>query len=465
MKNNLKNKNILVYGLGKSGIASYELLKTVKANVTTYDDKRFPNKVLDLENSNFDLAVVSPGISQNSELYQKLLRKNIKIISEIELAHLFLKGKKIAITGTNGKTTTITLLGHIFKSCANRFKRKNIFVVGNVGMPLSSIALKTNRNSLSLIELSSFQLEKTEKFNADIVSILNIAPDHLDRYKNVNEYILAKERIFENQNSNQIAVLNYKDKYFNRFLSKCKGKVYYFSLNDESQNEQFKGIFKHEDRLFFKEKNIEYLLSVKDVKLIGNKNLENILAAVLISKMEGLNMKKVENAINNFMPLENRLEIIKEDKNAIFINDSKATNIASAVADIKAIDGKKIVLLGGSDKGEDFSTLAKQLKANKQIVKFIVYGATSKKISTAFDNFKIKNYEVMENFESAVKLSKELASNSNSKIAVLLAPACASFDEFENYIERGKAFKKLIILDNQKEGWWKHKRQNFRLKS
>ncbi len=163
-------------------------------------------------------------------------------------------------------------------------------------------------------------------------------------------------------------------------------------------------------------------------------------------------MKKVENAINNFMPLENRLEIIKEDKNAIFINDSKATNIASAVADIKAIDGEKIVLLGGSDKGEDFSTLAKQLKANKQIVKFIVYGATSKKISTAFDNFKIKNYEVMENFESAVKLSKELASNSNSKIAVLLAPACASFDEFENYIERGKAFKKLIILDNQKEG-------------
>ncbi len=465
MKNNLKNKNILVYGLGKSGIASYELLKTVKANVTTYDDKRFPNKVLDLENSNFDLAVVSPGISQNSELYQKLLRKNIKIISEIELAHLFLKGKKIAITGTNGKTTTITLLGHIFKSCANRFKRKNIFVVGNVGMPLSSIALKTNRNSLSLIELSSFQLEKIEKFNADIVSILNIAPDHLDRYKNVNEYILAKERIFENQNSNQIAVLNYNDKYFNRFLSKCKGKAYYFSLNDESQNEQFKGIFKHENRLFFKEKNIEYLLSVKDVKLVGNKNLENILAAVLISKLEGLNMKKVENAINNFMPLENRLEIIKEDKNAIFINDSKATNIASAVADIKAIDGEKIVLLGGSDKGEDFSTLAKQLKANKQIVKFIVYGATSKKISTAFDNFKIKNYEVMENFESAVKLSKELASNSNSKIAVLLAPACASFDEFENYIERGKAFKKLIILDNQKEGWWKHKRQNFRLKS
>lgn len=450
MKNILKNKNILVYGLGKSGLASYELLKTMKANVVTFDDKRFPNKKLDLNMEELDFAVVSPGIAQTSKLYQELIQNNVKIISEIELASMFIKGKKIAITGTNGKTTTITLLGHIFKSCLGKFKRKNIFVAGNVGIPLASVALKTNKKSTSIIELSSFQLEKIENFNADIVSILNIAPDHLDRYKSINEYIAAKERIFENQGKNQIAVLNYNDKCYKRFEKKCKGKIYYFSTCDESQNKNYKGIYKHENRLFFKENSIEYLLSVKDVKLIGNKNIENVLAAVLISKLEGLNMKKVERAINNFAPLENRLEIVLQEKNVTYINDSKATNIASAVADINAVDGDKIILLGGSDKGENFDNLAKQLKNNKKITKFIVFGATSDKIVEALNKSNIKNYEKKDNFNSAVMFAKELAAKQDKKITILLAPACASFDEFENYIERGRAFKKIIIL-NKKE--------------
>lgn len=451
MKNVLKNKNILVYGLGKSGLASYELLKTMKANVVTFDDKRFPNKTLDLDIQKLDFAVVSPGIAQTSKLYQELIENNVRIISEIELASMFTKGKKIAITGTNGKTTTITLLGHIFKTCVGKFKRKNIFVAGNVGIPLASIALKTNRKSTSIIELSSFQLEKIENFNADIVSILNIAPDHLDRYKNVNEYIAAKERIFENQEENQIAVLNYNDKNYKRFASKCKGKIYYFSTCDESQNENYKGIFKHEDRLFFKENSIEYLLSVKNIKLVGNKNIENVLAAVLIAKLEGLNMKKVERAINSFAPLENRLEVVLQEKNVTYINDSKATNIASAVADINAIDGDKIVLLGGSDKGENFENLAKQLKNNKKIAKFIVFGATSSKIVDAFDKHNMKNYDQKDNFENAVNFAKDLAKKQNKKATVLLAPACASFDEFENYIERGRTFKKIVILNNKKE--------------
>lgn len=455
MKNILKNKNILVYGLGKSGLASYELLKTMKANVVTFDDKRFPNKMLDLDIKKLDFAVVSPGIPQTSKLYQVLIENNVRIISEIELASMFTKGKKIAITGTNGKTTTITLLGHIFKTCVGKFKRKNIFVAGNVGIPLASIALKTNRKSTSIIELSSFQLEKIENFNADIVSILNIAADHLDRYKNVNEYIAAKERIFENQGKHQIAVLNYNDKNYKRFASKCKGKIYYFSTCDESQNENYKGIFKHEDRLFFKENSIEYLLSVKNIKLVGNKNIENVLAAVLIAKLEGLNMKKVERAINSFAPLENRLEVVLQEKNVTYINDSKATNIASAVADINAIDGDKIVLLGGSDKGENFEKLAKQLKNNKKIAKFIVFGATSSKIVDAFDKHNMKNYEQKDNFENAVNFAKDLAKKQNKKTTVLLAPACASFDEFENYIERGKAFKKIVILNNKKEIQWK----------
>lgn len=455
MKNVLKNKNILVYGLGKSGLASYELLKTMKANVVTFDDKRFPNKTLDLDIKKLDFAVVSPGIAQTSKLYQELIENNVRIISEIELASMFTKGKKIAITGTNGKTTTITLLGHIFKTCVGKFKRKNIFVAGNVGIPLASIALKTNRKSTSIIELSSFQLEKIENFNADIVSILNIAPDHLDRYKNVNEYIAAKERIFENQEENQIAVLNYNDKNYKRFASKCKGKIYYFSTCDESQNENYKGIFKHEDRLFFKENNIEYLLSVKNIKLVGNKNIENVLAAVLIAKLEELNMKKVERAINSFAPLENRLEVVLQEKNVTYINDSKATNIASAVADINAVEGDKIVLLGGSDKGENFENLAKQLKNNKKIAKFIVFGATSSKIVDAFDKHNMKNYEQKDNFENAVNFAKDLAKKQNKKTTVLLAPACASFDEFENYIERGRAFKKIVILNNKKEIQWK----------
>lgn len=447
MKNSLKNKNVLVYGLGKSGLASFELLKTVKANVITFDDNRFINANSTIDYSKLDFAVVSPGISPNSEIYQKLLINNVKIISEIELAHIFLNGKKIAITGTNGKTTTVTLLGYIFKKYFNFFKRKNVFTAGNIGIPLASIALKTNKKSITFIEVSSFQLEKIQNFNADYVSILNIAPDHLDRYKNIEEYIEAKEKIFDNQNENQIAILNYNDAYHDRFLKKCKGIVYSFSMNDESKNTKFKGIFKHDDRLFFKNLNNEYLLSIKNVKLLGNKNLENILVAVLIAKLEGLNMQKVENIINSFSPLEHRLEIIKIEDNITYINDSKATNIASAVADINAVEGNKIVLLGGSDKGEDFSNLALSLKGDKSIKKYFIYGATKKKIEEALKNNKINNYITCEKFEEAVKKAQNFARNQNNKINVLLAPACASFDEFENYIERGKTFKKIILLN------------------
>ena len=233
MKNNLKNKNVLVYGLGKSGISAYELLKNKKANVHTFDDIRYPNKALTCDLKTLDFAVVSPGIPPTAQLYQKLIKNNVKIISEIELAHMFLKGKIIAITGTNGKTTTVSLLGEIYKKAT---KHKKVFVCGNIGIPLTKIVNKTTKKSVIILEISSFQLERIENFHAHTASILNLAPDHLDRYSNFEEYIFAKQKIFNNQSMMDYAILNYNDKNCKKFINEIPSKVRFFSIKNEENN-------------------------------------------------------------------------------------------------------------------------------------------------------------------------------------------------------------------------------------
>lgn len=446
MKNNLKNKNVLVYGLGKSGIYAYELLKNKKANVHTFDDIRYPNKALTCDLKTLDFAVVSPGIPPTAQLYQKLIKNNVKIISEIELAHMFLKGKIIAITGTNGKTTTVSLLGEIYKKAT---KHKKVFVCGNIGIPLTKIVNKTTKKSVTILEISSFQLERIENFHAHTASILNLAPDHLDRYSNFEEYIFAKQKIFNNQSMMDYAILNYNDKNSKKFINEIPSKVRFFSIKNEENNKNFKGVFCKDNKIFFKDKSSEFLMSTSKIKLLGKKNLENILCAVLIAYLENLDVKKIAFAVENFAPLPNRLEIVKIENNITYINDSKATNIASAVADLNAIMGKKIALFGGSDKGEDFSVLAKNLP--KSVEKAIIYGKTAKKIEKAFKNFGINNFVKFKSFDEAVNHSIKLAKTYKQKVSVILAPACASFDEFTSYEERGKAFKKSVILKDVNE--------------
>ena len=437
---NLNGKKVFVFGLGASGIAAYELLKKKKAKVYTFDDVRFPNKTVDIDFCNLDFAIISPGVPNNSLMLKQLERSGVKTISEIEFASNFDEGNIIAITGTNGKTTTTSLTSEIFKEC---FKHKSVLTAGNIGLPYSSVVLKTNKKTHTILEVSSFQLERIENFKPNIAAILNLAPDHLDRYDTFEDYVFAKTNIFRNQAENDFSILNYNDEKCKKIANSLISNVYYFSHNDESQTENFKGVYIQNRNIYFKDDKIEKLFCVDGIKLIGGKNLENILCAVLIAKICKLDIDKVERAVKNFKPLSNRLEFVKQIKNVSCINDSKATNIASAIADLNAVDGKKVVIFGGSDKGEDFNDLAANL--DDDVVGVFVCGANKDKILCSLRDCEIQNVFCCENLKDATQKASEFALNYNDNITLILAPACASFDEFDNYIERGKFFKKCIL--------------------
>ena len=293
------------------------------------------------------------------------------------------------------------------------------------------------------MEVSSFQLERIEHFKPHISAILNLAPDHLDRYNSFEDYVSAKTNIFKNQTENDISILNFNDVNCKKIANLLISNLFYFSNCDESETENYKGIYVKSNEIYFKDKTIEKLFNINNIKLIGCKNLENILCAVLISKLCSLDIKKVEKVVKNFKPLSNRLEFVKQIKNVSYINDSKATNIASAIADLNAISGKKVVIFGGSDKQEDFNELASNL--GKQIVGIFVCGETREKIINSLGEFKILNVFECENLKDATFKASEFAFNCQENLTLILSPACASFDEFDNYIERGKCFKKYVL--------------------
>ena len=435
---NLKNKKVLVFGLGASGISAYELLKNKKAKVFTFDDVRFPNKTVGCDLKDLDFAIVSPGISNKNLLIKQLEKSKIKMLSEIEFASNFDLGQIIAITGTNGKTTTVSLLGQILKE---NFGKKKVFVAGNIGTPYSLMVEKTNSKTLSLLEVSSFQLERIDNFKPHISAILNLAPDHLDRYDSFEDYVKAKYNIFKNQDENDFLVLNYNDEFCRQAENIAKAKIIYFSISDEKENENFVGCYINGNKVFFKQNAIiEEMFKLEKIQLVGEKNLENILACACISKI--LNLKQIEKVIQNFKPLPNRLELVGQKHNVEFINDSKATNVASAIADISAVTGDKVLILGGSDKGECFDDLATAL--NSSVLHLFVAGQTSEKIIKSLIKNNIKNFTHCTNFENAVLEAYSFSKSLNNKIKLMLVPACASFDEFDNYVMRGKKFKKLI---------------------
>lgn len=443
----MKYRNILIYGLGKSGIAVQEFYKSKGVNPFIFDDNKKIDDLKDFDLKKLDLAVVSPGIDEENVLYKNLEENKVKIISELELGYQNIKGQIIAITGTNGKTTTCSLIGHIL-----RCKSENTFVAGNIGIPLISLYKKTNKKSKIVCEVSSFQLMKIEKFKPKISVILNLAPDHLIRHKTFENYIEAKNRIFENQGKNDYCILNFDDEITQKLNKKTKAKVFYFSMKDQSKNKKFFGTFYIDNKFYYKDKKgIKFIMSDEKIKLIGNKNKENILCAILVAMICKVDIDTINLAVNDFLPLENRLETVLIKNNVTYINDSKATNIASTIADVNALNDKIILLLGGSDKGEDFTILFKEMPSN--VLQCVIYGTTREKMCKCADEVGYKNYVICEDFEEAVeegnKISQKLEGISN---ILLLAPACASFDQFKNYEERGKIFKKLIYeIDKENE--------------
>lgn len=415
---------VLVMGNQKSGKAARELLIKEGFEVEVFDDSQdnvaeFLKKV-----GGFELLVLSPAISLLHPLVQMASSQNIPVISELELGYRFRNksSKIVAISGTNGKTTTTALIGHILgESC---------YTAGNIGLPWSSVS---GLKKTAVLEVSSFQLENIVEFLPDIAVLLNIAPDHLSRHGSMEEYKRMKYRLFENQNKEHYAVLSEELKN-HKELKNIKSQQYYFGFSKQKNGCYLDG----SNVVFSQNGKSEEVFSVNDSKLFGSHNTKNILAAVCVCRLLGVDSTTIKNQIHTFVPLRHRMELVGEFGGVLAINDSKSTNVHSCVSALECFEKNVVLMLGGSSKGEEFDDI---FKHKSKIKKIIVCGETSKQILYAA---KRNNY-----FECAVASSPdqwiEIAMSEVKEGDILLfSPACASFDFFKNYEERGDFFVEKV---------------------
>jgi UDP-N-acetylmuramoylalanine--D-glutamate ligase len=444
----LKNKRALVVGLGRSGVASAFFLQDHGAKVTVSDSKseaQLQSEIASLLDRGVsietgqhgertfrdqDLIVVSPGVPSDQPQLQHARTLGIPVIGEVELAFRFLQGKVIAITGSNGKTTTTTLVGEILSKSG----RKTL-VGGNIGTPVISLVPQSTPESLLVLEISSFQLETIQQFRPWIAAILNITPDHLDRHRTFQAYVDAKARIFENQQAGDFAVLNADDPTCVGLKDRIKSSLYWFSRKREVEA----GAFLRGDQIVFRDqRGDQTILSRADIHLKGAHNLENVLAAVAMSMLAGCRPDQVRQAVEEFRAVEHRLELVTTVNGVAFYNDSKATNVDATVKALESFPGRIHLILGGKDKGSDYSALNPLLRERAKRAYLI--GAATEKIAAQIQG--ATPLVRSGTLDRAVRQAFEAAAPGD---VVLLAPACASFDQFENYEHRGRVFKELAL--------------------
>ena len=423
-----KGKKVLVYGMGRSGQSACKILYQNEACVSIYDDDKAYSNMFCFEpepiKKEFDLVVVSPGVKViGNEIISHFLNKKTPLISELDLGKSFCKGLFIAITGTNGKTTVTSLLGEIFKASG-----RETFVCGNIGLPLSSVALKTSKKSVVVCEVSNFQLELSTFFNPDIACILNLAEDHIDRHGNFAEYVRVKNKITQNFNGKNILVYNHDD--INSNLVATPKKACIFSKNEQKQGSFVKdGIIYH---------NRTKVMPISEIQLKGEKNLENVLACIEIAMLCKVKAQFIRETIKNFAGLPHRLEYLGRHNGVDFYNDSKSTNIACIEMAIQSLKAKNLVLLvGGKNKDCNYAHLFNRGYDIKKVVCFGECGAEVYLLArnagyTAFC------YQTM---KDAVLDVMKIAERGD---VVLLSPGGASFDEFDSYVARGQVFKELV---------------------
>lgn len=428
MKLNLKGKQVLVYGLGISGQSACKLLHEKGACVSIYDDeKRFSNVysfVKEPLSRKFDLVVVSPGIKVfGNGLISHFLSNGTKVISELDLGYLFCKGKVIGITGTNGKTTVTSLTGEIFKSAGYK-----TFVCGNIGLPICSVVGKSDKKSFLVCEVSNFQLELSKHFQADECTILNLAPDHIDRHGSYDEYKRIKKKILS-KSRRQKVVLNFDDEEVKGL--KNDKKTFYFSKKILN-----KGVFVKNNAIFH---NKTKIISLSDIPLFGEKNLENVLASVALAVRYKIKPSVIKRAIMQFKAPAHRLEYIGQVSGAEVFDDSKATNISASLSAVSSLGEKGLVVLfGGLNKDCKFDDLF-----NKGIDydAILCFGQAGQEIYDCAVKYGY-NPLLFESMKNAAFCAKANASEGQK---ILLAPACASFDEFSSYSERGEIFKEIML--------------------
>ena len=445
----LNNKNVMVYGAARSGISAARLLQRLGAFVLLFDGntnlsldefcdklemdriRLVTGKLSDEIINSVELVIISPGVATDQPDILRIKAKSIPIWGEIELAFRYTKGKIIGITGTNGKTTTTTLVGQIMQSYF-----PEVYVVGNIGKSYTNIALNTSENAVIVIELSSFQLETIHSFLPDIGAILNITPDHLDRHHTMEEYIAMKERIALNQGQTQICFLNYEDEILRDMAQRLKSKVIFFS----SKRILEEGLYMEEDDIHFSYENkINWVCNVNDLHVIGRHNYENVMVAAGISFFMGIPMETIRKAILNFKAVEHRIEYVETIDEVIYYNDSKGTNPDASIKAIQAMTHPTILIAGGYDKKVSFDDW---IRAFENKVKYLILlGQTKNMIADAAKKQGFENIIFVENLKEAVSISKKLAKPGD---AVLLSPACASWGMFQDFEQRGNLFKEYV---------------------
>lgn len=456
----IRNKKIAIIGLSRTGVAAAKMLSKWGAGVIVSDVKNLNELTSEIEmlrdieveyelgghgekSLNSDLIVVSPGVPLNLAFFVKAREKGIPIISEIELAYHFTEAKIIGITGTNGKTTTTSLIGDILsKAGVGRVK-----VAGNIGIPLISEVSGLTKDDWLVVEISSFQLETIRDFRPDISLYLNFTPDHLDRHKTVENYWLAKKRIFMNQRAGDYALVNYDDQEVMKAVADFCGEIYCVSTKCSLD----KGVFLKDGEIFINDKNnLIKVMDIADIKLKGLHNIQNVSFAAMACYLAGVSQNVIRETVLDFKPAGHRLEEVCHLANSILVlDDSKATNPDSALKGIESVERPLVLIAGGQDRDADFSEWAERLQ--KRVKTLILIGETSNKMKEEALNhgFPNINIHIAGTMEKAVSIAID---NLAPGDCLLLSPACPSWDMYSSYIERGEEYQKLVKLSSLSRG-------------
>ena len=445
-------KKVLVWGMARSGIHAAKLASSAGAKVRINDLKSAEQigsaldvlKTEDIEwrlgeaidnvLEGMDMLVISPGIPYDHPAVKKAKDMGIEVIGEIELAYRLGQGHVVGITGTNGKTTTTSLLGAIFENAG-----KTTHVVGNIGIPYSGSAGSMKQDDYIVCELSSFQLESTADFRPEIAAVLNLTEDHLNRHKTMENYANIKMRVFEKHDKSNYAVLNYDDAYTRKMAEKINSTVIWFSRTNPVE----KGAYVENGLIVYVNENGEKtsVCAVEDVYIPGPHNLENALAATACAMCAGVPSPVIRHTLRTFRGVEHRIETVRVIDGVKYINDSKGTNPDSTIKAIQTMKEHTVIILGGSEKDSDFTEMCRILKDS--FVKYaVLIGKTGERIGQTLDSVGFTDYEYAGyDFEKAIKIARSHAEANGN---VLLSPACASFDMFEDYEARGREFKRIV---------------------
>ena len=447
---NLEEKTILIYGMGISGKGVARLLKSHKDTLILYDknealDKEALKKELALGDdvriltgtlkkedlSGVDVLALSPGVSAFAPDIQMARGEGVSVLGELEIASEIAKGRLAAITGTNGKTTTTALTGEIMKAAF-----EEVFVVGNIGKSFASVANETTEKSVTVAEVSSFQLESISEFHPEVSAVLNLTPDHLDRHGTFENYAAVKMEIARNQSADEVCVINYDDVYLRELSEKITPKKLYFSRKTELEE----GIFLNGDVICVRDKEgLKEIIRKDEMKLLGDHNVENVMAACGVALAMGVSIPVIRDVVSRFEAVEHRIEFVCEKRGVSYYNDSKGTNTDAAAKAVGAMTRPVILIAGGYDKNADYTDWIKGFHGKVRTM--LLIGETAPKIKETALACGFTQIHMCETLENAVKKAAEIAEKGD---AVLLSPACASWDQFPNYETRGTRFKEMV---------------------